>query len=82
MQPATPASSAISQQGLYPSPLLTNGKQASLLNSRMDLTMMGLMSAFERTETEFHNLLQKAGLVCKKFWHVRGPHGIIEAGLP
>jgi hypothetical protein len=79
MLPATPAGN---KDALFQPPLLSSGGQATELQSLVDLEMMQSVSATERTQDEFKSLLQRAGLVCTGIYQTRGPHGVIEAGLP
>jgi hypothetical protein len=57
-------------------------KGCPLLQVGFDLTMMSMHAGLERTEKQWRNLLEKAGLEVKMFWFPAGDgEGIVEAEL-
>ncbi|KAI8961235.1 putative O-methyltransferase [Daldinia sp. FL1419] len=56
--------------------------EASVFQASMDLNMMSLLSAYERTETAWRKLINDAGYKIIKIWmDPRGYEGLIEAEL-
>lgn len=58
-------------------------QSSPLFSTGFDLQMMTMHAAQERTETQWKQLLERAGLKLVKFWiPPGGGEGIIEAELP
>ncbi|KLO08961.1 S-adenosyl-L-methionine-dependent methyltransferase [Schizopora paradoxa] len=70
-------------EGLYvaPAPLLANFGAASCAGYNMDINMMGLLAAKERTLDELLDLSSQAGLSFERFWDA-GIIDILEFSLP
>lgn len=63
-----------------PAPLLPNGGVAAIRPYNMDLTMMIIVNAKERTLSEFKKLGEEAGLKFEKLWN-NGESDIVEFRL-
>ena len=64
------------------SELVLPARGASLFAASLDLQMMGLHAGMERSETQWHKLLQSAGLTIVKIWQsMSGGESVIEASL-
>ncbi len=56
-------------------------KGSSFPAAMMDLHMMAMLAAKERTESQWKRLLESAGLTIVKIWRSGGEEGVIEAVL-
>ncbi|KAF2992955.1 hypothetical protein E8E13_000326 [Curvularia kusanoi] len=70
------ADSSIEDDLTAPEPLLANWGAAH--TSRLDLQVLACLNARQRTQTQYINLTQRAGLEVVRFWRNTGPLVIIE----
>ncbi|CCM06436.1 uncharacterized protein FIBRA_08697 [Fibroporia radiculosa] len=61
-----------------PWPLPANYGSAHMFSHTLDMTMMCLLNAMERTPDEFSALARTAGLVITKVWQCRGYMAVVE----
>lgn len=63
-----------------PEPLLANWGAAH--TSRLDLQVLACLNARQRTQVQYTNLVQQAGLEVVHFWRNMGPLVIVECRKP
>lgn len=61
--------------------MLVPERGAPTFHAVLDMTMMVFNAGMERTESQFQNLLERAGFKVAKFWPApeQGADGIVEA---
>lgn len=70
-----------------PSTVTSDGKDDNLgcyhrYKHMYDMAMMCGLNGRSRSEVQFRELAEKAGLVLKKVWECRGHGGLVELVLP
>ncbi|KAI1499394.1 O-methyltransferase [Biscogniauxia marginata] len=65
-----------------PEPLLANYGRGATYSHLVDLLMLNLFNAIERTPAEYRKIIEEAGLRLVKIWPCRSHVSIIECRLP